>query len=157
MSFSIARSLISIMLLLNNLSLFNTIYLILSVTLQLTIEWYMQIGKSYIVQCIVSNKEGILMATLQVYKRNSKFIDLYDIVEELSSLGLTDTLQKYYNKPLEKEAKSIVAGPSFLQYLNRLFQIQITTGDIINLESGNHSKYYMLSATGTWDEIIKLQ
>jgi len=41
--------------------------------------------------------------------------------------------------------------------LNKIFQIQITTGDIINLESGNHSKYYMLSATGTWDEIIKLQ
>ena len=117
----------------------------------------MQIGKSYIVQCIISNKEGILMATLHVYKRNSKFIDLYDIVEELSSLGLTDTLQKYYNKPLEKEAKSIVAGPSFLQYLNRLFQIQLTTGDIINLESEHHGKYYMLSATGTWDEIIKLQ
>jgi hypothetical protein len=96
------------------------------------------------------------MAKLLVYKRNSKFIDLSDLVEELS-LGLTDTLQKYYNKPLEKEAKSIVAGPSFLQYLNRLFQIQITTGDIINLESGNHSKYYMLSATGTWDEIIELQ
>jgi len=41
--------------------------------------------------------------------------------------------------------------------LNRLFQIQITTGDIIHLESGDHSKYYMLSVTGTWDEIIKLQ
>jgi hypothetical protein len=104
-----------------------------------------------------TRNEGILMAKLLVYKRNSKFIDLSDLVEELSSLGLTDTLQKYYSKPLEKEAKSIVAGPSFLQYLNRLFQIQITTGDIINLESGNHSKYYMLSATGTWDEIIELQ
>ena len=101
--------------------------------------------------------EGILMATIHLYKRNSKFIDLSNLVEELSNLGLTDTLQKYYNKPLQKEAKSIVAGPSFLQYLNKIFQIQITTGDIINLESGNHSKYYMLSATGTWDEIIKLQ
>ena len=97
------------------------------------------------------------MAILHVYKRNPEFIDLSDLVEELSSLGLIDTLQKYYNKPLQKEAKSIVAGPSFLQFLNRLFQIQITTGDIIHLESANHSKYYMLSATGTWDEIIKLQ
>jgi len=97
------------------------------------------------------------MATLMVYKRNSKFIDLSELVEELSNLGLIDTLEKYYNKPVEKQAKSIVAGPSFLQFLNRLFQIQITTGDIIHLESGNHSKYYMLSATGTWDEIIKLQ
>ena len=57
----------------------------------------------------------------------------------------------------EKEAKSIVAGPSFLQYLNKLFQIQTSAGDIIKFESGNTSKYYMLSATGTWDEIIKLQ
>jgi hypothetical protein len=97
------------------------------------------------------------MAALMVYKRNSKFIDLSELVEDLSSLGLTDTLQKYYNKPLEKQAKNIVAGPSFLQFLNRLFQIQITAADIIHLESGNHSKYYMLSATGTWDEIVKLQ
>jgi len=97
------------------------------------------------------------MATIMVYKRNSKFIDLYELVEELSSLGLIDTLQKYYNQPLEKQARSIVAGPSFLQFLNRLFQIQITAGDIINLESGDLGKFYMLSTTGTWDEIIKLQ
>jgi hypothetical protein len=97
------------------------------------------------------------MATIMVYKRNSKFIDLYELVEELSSLGLMDTLQKYYNNPLEKQARSIVAGPSFLQFLNRLFQIQITAGDIINLESGDLGKFYMLSTTGTWDEIIKLQ
>ena len=97
------------------------------------------------------------MATLMVYKRNSKFIDLSELVEDLSSLGLEDTLQKYYNKPLEKQARSIVAGPSFLQFLNRLFQIQITAGDIISLESGDLGKFYMLSTTGTWDEIIKLQ
>jgi hypothetical protein len=97
------------------------------------------------------------MAKLMVYKRNTKFKDLSELVEELSSLGLTDTLEKYYNKPLEKQAKSIVAGPSFLQFLNKLFQIQITTGDIIHLESEDHSKYYMLSVTGTWDEIVKLQ
>jgi hypothetical protein len=97
------------------------------------------------------------MATIMVYKRNSKFIDLYELVEELSSSGLMDTLQKYYTKPLEKQARSIVAGPSFLQFLNRLFQIQITAGDIINLESGDLGKFYMLSTTGTWDEIIKLQ
>ena len=48
------------------------------------------------------------MATLTVYKRNSKFIDLFELVEDLS-LGLMDTLQKYYNKPLEKQAKNIVA------------------------------------------------
>lgn len=75
------------------------------------------------------------MATLMVYKRNSKFIDLSELIEELGSLGLTGTLEKYYNKPLEKQARSIVAGPSFLQFLNGLFQIQITAGDIIHLES----------------------
>jgi hypothetical protein len=47
-------------------------------------------------------------------------MDLTNLVEEISRLGLVDALQKYHNKPLEKEAKSIVAGPSFLQYLNRL-------------------------------------
>jgi hypothetical protein len=97
------------------------------------------------------------MAILRVYKRNPTFMDLYDLVEEISRLGLVDALQKYHNKPLEKEAKSIVAGPSFLQFLNKLFQIHILAGDIIEFESGNNSKYYMLSVTGTWDEIIKLQ
>ena len=84
-------------------------------------------------------------------------MDLANLVEEISKMGLVDALQKYHNKPLEKEAKSIVAGPSFLQFLNKLFQIQISTGDIIQFESQDNSKYYMLSATGTWDEIIKLQ
>ena len=97
------------------------------------------------------------MAKLKVYKRNSKFLDLTDLVGEISILGLVEALQKYYNSPLEKEAKSIVAGPSFLQFSNKLFQIQISAGDIINLESASHSKFYMLSASGTWDEIIKLQ
>lgn len=97
------------------------------------------------------------MATLTVYKRNSQFIDTVNLVEELGSLGLARVLEKYYNTPLEREVKSIVAGPSFLEFLNKLFQILITTGDIIYLESGDHSKYYMLSTTGTWDEIIKLQ
>ena len=97
------------------------------------------------------------MAILKVYKRNSTFMDVSNLVEEISRLGLVDALQKYHNKPLEKEAKSIVAGPSFLQFLNKLFQIQISTGDIIQFESANNSKYYMLSATGTWDEIIRLQ
>ena len=84
-------------------------------------------------------------------------MDLANLVEEISRMGLDDALQKYHNKPLEKEAKSIVAGPSFLQFLNKLFQIQISAGDVIQFESGNNSKYYMLSVTGTWDEIIRLQ
>jgi hypothetical protein len=97
------------------------------------------------------------MAILRVYKRNSTFMDLANLVEEISRIGLVDALQKYHNKPLEEEAKSIVAGPSFLQFLNKLFQIQISAGDVIQFESGNNSKYYMLSVTGTWDEIIRLQ
>ena len=97
------------------------------------------------------------MATLQVYKRNSTFAELVTLVEEIGKLGLNDTLQKYYSKPVEKEARSIVAGPSFLQFLNKLFQTQISAGDVIQFESGDTSKYYMLSTTGTWDEIIKLQ
>ncbi len=97
------------------------------------------------------------MAILRVYKRNSTFAELATLGEEIGKLGLNDTLQKYYSKPLEKEARSIVAGPSFLQFLNKLFQTHISAGDVIHFESGNASKYYMLSETGTWDEIIRLQ
>ena len=75
------------------------------------------------------------MAVLRVYRRNPTIMDLADLVEEISRLGLIDALQKYHNKPLEKEAKSIVAGPSFLQYF-KLFQIQTSAGDIIQFESG---------------------
>jgi hypothetical protein len=96
------------------------------------------------------------MALLKVYKRNSIFMDTTQLIENLSQLGLGNALEKYYNKPKERETKSIVAGPSFLQFLNNLFQIQITPGDIIELEYGNNIKYYMLSMTGTWDEILKL-
>ena len=97
------------------------------------------------------------MAILRIYKQKSAEIDLSKLVEAISETGLDDGLQKFYDKPLEKETKSIVAGPSFLQFLNKLFHIQISAGDIINLESASHSKYYMLSLSGTWDEIIKLQ
>ena len=76
------------------------------------------------------------------------FMDLADLVEEISTLALVGALQKYHNMPLEEEAKSKVAWPSFLQYLNKLFQIQISAWDIIQFESGNTSKYYMLSTNG---------
>ena len=97
------------------------------------------------------------MAVIRVYKRNSTFVELPTLVEELSNIGLTETLKKYYDKPFEHEAKSIVAGPSFMQYLNKLFKIQIAAGDILQFESGNHDKFFMFSLSGTWDEIIKLQ
>jgi len=97
------------------------------------------------------------MATIKVYKRNATFVDLANLVEELSNMGLPEILKKYYNKPFEHEARSIVAGPSFIQFLNKLFKIQIAAGDILQFESGNHDKYFMFSLSGTWDEIIKLQ
>jgi hypothetical protein len=97
------------------------------------------------------------MATIRVYKRNPTFVELPSLVEELSNVGLTETLKKYYNKPFEHEAKSIVAGPSFMQFLNKLFKTQIAAGDILQFESDNHNKYFMFSLTGTWDEIVKLQ
>lgn len=99
----------------------------------------------------------ITMAAIRIYKRNESFMELSDLVEELSNVGLTAILKKYYKKPLEHEAKSIVAGPSFIQFLNKLFRIQIAAGDILQFESANNSKYFMFSLTGTWDEIVKLQ
>jgi hypothetical protein len=50
---------------------------------------------------------SIVMAVLRVYKRNSTFMDLAELVDQISRLGLVDALQKYHNKPLEREAKSI--------------------------------------------------
>jgi hypothetical protein len=97
------------------------------------------------------------MAIVRIYKRNEKFVELPVMVEELSNIGLAETLKKYHNKPLEHEAKSIVAGPSFIQFLNKLFRVQIAAGDILQFESNGHDKYFMFSMTGTWDEIIKLE
>jgi hypothetical protein len=97
------------------------------------------------------------MATIRVYKRNSTFVELSSLVDELSNIGLNETLKKYYDKPFEHEAKSIVAGPSFMQFLNKLFKTQIAAGDILQFESDSHNKFFMFSMTGTWDEIIKLQ
>src|SRR2546428_8000496 len=98
-----------------------------------------------------------VMATVRLYKRNETFVELTNLVEELGNIGLTDALKKYYKKPMEHEAKSIVAGPSFIQFLNKLFRIQIAAGDILQFESGNHNKYFIFSLSGTRDEIIKLQ
>lgn len=97
------------------------------------------------------------MARIKLYKRNSTFVELSNLVEELSNIGLPDTLKKYYNEPVEHEANSIVAGPTFIQYLNKLFKTQIAAGDILQFESDHHNKFFMFSLTGTWDEIIKLQ
>ena len=97
------------------------------------------------------------LVTIRIYKRNSTFVELPSLVEELSNIGLTETLKKYYDKPFEHEAKSIVAGPSFMQFLNKLFKTQIAAGDILQFESDKHDKFFMFSLTGTWDEIIKLQ
>ncbi len=97
------------------------------------------------------------MEAVRIYKRNKTFVELSDLVEELSNIGLTETLKKYYKKSMEHEVKSIVADPGFLQFLNKLFKTQIPAGDILQFESANNSKYSMFSLTGTWDEIIKSQ
>ncbi len=43
------------------------------------------------------------MAILMVYKRNSQFVDLYELVEKLSSFGLADTLKEYYDNLLKRK------------------------------------------------------
>ena len=48
------------------------------------------------------------MASIKVHKRNTTYVDLANLVEELRNIGLTEILMKYYNKPFEHEAKSIV-------------------------------------------------
>ena len=68
-----------------------------------------------------------IMAILRVYKRNPTFIDVANLVEEISRLGLVDAMQKYHNKPLEREAKSIVAGRNFPTILK-----QVISNSIIN-------------------------
>lgn len=103
------------------------------------------------------NRDKYRMASVRIFKRNETFIELSNLIEELSNIGLIETLKKYYKMPMEHEAKSIVAGPSFIQFLNKLFRIQIAAGDILQFESASNSKYFMFSLTGTWDEIIKLQ
>ena len=42
-------------------------------------------------------------------------------------MDCAETLKNYYNEPVEHEAKSIVAGSTFMQYLNKLFKTQIAT------------------------------
>ena len=42
------------------------------------------------------------MAILRVYKRNSIFMGITQLIENLSQLGLTNALKKYYNKSIER-------------------------------------------------------
>ena len=92
--------------------------------------------------------------TIRVYKRNSKFVDPAELIEGINSLTLVEKLQNYYNSPLETEVKDVSLDTNLLKLLKQIFQIQISSGDIVNLESESNSKYYMLSLSGTWDEII---
>ena len=62
------------------------------------------------------------MAILRIYKQKPADMDLSKLVETISESGLEDGLQKFYDKPLEKETKCIVAAPSFLQFLSKLFR-----------------------------------
>ena len=97
------------------------------------------------------------MAAIKLFKRNGTYIDLSNLVEELGNIGLSDILKTYYEKPVVHDARSIVAGPSFIQYLNKIFKVQVAAGDILQFEVGDSDKYFMFSMSGTWDEIIKLQ
>ena len=36
------------------------------------------------------------MAAVRIYKRNETFVELSNLVEELSNIGLTETLKKYF-------------------------------------------------------------
>ena len=48
---------------------------------------------------------------LEFTSKNRVDIYFFKLVEAISETGLEDGLQKFYDKPLEKETKSIVAGP----------------------------------------------
>jgi hypothetical protein len=63
------------------------------------------------------------------------------LIENLSQIGLGKALEKYYDKPAERETKSIEAGPSFLYISYNLFHIHITPVDIVELEYGNNIEY----------------
>jgi len=80
------------------------------------------------------------------------------LVEELSNIGLNDTLKKILYEPIGHEAKSIVARPIFMHFLNKIFKTQIAAaGDMLQFVSGDHNRPFMFSLTGRWDGIIKLQ
>jgi hypothetical protein len=49
-----------------------------------------------------------------MYKTNSIFIDITQLIEKLSQIGLGNVLEEYHDKPAGRETKGIVAGPSFL-------------------------------------------
>jgi len=46
------------------------------------------------------------MAILRVYKRNSTFMDLANLVEEISRMGLVDALQKYIINLLKRKPRA---------------------------------------------------
>ena len=48
------------------------------------------------------------MAILRVYKRNSIFIDITHLIENLSQIGLGNALEKYYDKPTEREIQRVL-------------------------------------------------
>ena len=45
------------------------------------------------------------MAILRVYKRNSTFMDITQLIESLSQLGLTNALEKYYTNLLRDKLR----------------------------------------------------
>jgi hypothetical protein len=59
----------------------------------------------YYIDSVVEYKDDFIMAKLKVYKRTSQFLDLADLAGEISSLGLVEGLQKYYNLLLKRKLK----------------------------------------------------
>ena len=96
------------------------------------------------------------MTGIKVLKRNVTHVKLANLVKESGNIGLNEILKKYYINTFEHGARSIVAGPRFIQFLSRLFRIQIVAGEILQFESGNDDKSFKFALSGT-DDKFKLQ
>jgi len=53
------------------------------------------------------------MAKLKVYKRNPKFIDLVELVEDISSIGLVEGLENTIINPMKRKLKVLWQGLVF--------------------------------------------
>ena len=61
-----------------------------------------------------------------MYKANSFFMDITQLIEKLSQNGVGNALEEYHDKPAWRETKGTVAGSSLLRFLNNLFKFIIS-------------------------------